>query len=477
MSERLTSVDQILGRSVWEGFNIGNHQVWGTYQFPNPDGSTQTPDAWADHWRSSRIVGIVNFDLSAYESLMPLERQTERATAEQRTLARQAADAVQIYHNNYFALPGYYQNLMRHNFHRFLQNNIEISLTLPDAAQTTGEVVNGALNTVLLDSFVKPGGWHPHWYADAIQVNGFDPADLAPYYPDQAGYEKKQVVVDTKLLASLLPDDVLAQYEDVDELLEGTHILNGGAKLHFSINSKIGGVPVKAQLNDYDIVAVYPEGANAFYPTQNFYDALIVYPTATVFVPVSTSIQRMNILTTLEQNGRFTQTDELGEEIVLNFVVWSNNAKQIYFVGNMFSLFVNIFSLASIVFALFAIFLTYSFIASSINAQKKDIGILRSLGASRKDIVGIFTLEGIFIAVLMILFGSLTCYGMFLLLDYYFIATLGTLAVNYTLVSFGLRQIILMALITVLGIAISITLPIIRIAKKQPIEVIREDSD
>jgi ABC-type antimicrobial peptide transport system permease subunit len=55
----------------------------------------------------------------------------------------------------------------------------------------------------------------------------------------------------------------------------------------------------------------------------------------------------------------------------------------------------------------------------------------------------------------------------------YFISQLGYIAENYTLVSYGIRQMLLMAVITVIAVAVSLFLPIFRVSRKQPVEVIR----
>ena len=51
-------------------------------------------------------------------------------------------------------------------------------------------------------------------------------------------------------------------------------------------------------------------------------------------------------------------------------------------------------------FALFAGLLLYNFISTSIRNKQKDIGILRSIGASSKDVFKIFFVESLMISLI-----------------------------------------------------------------------------
>jgi lipoprotein-releasing system permease protein len=134
---------------------------------------------------------------------------------------------------------------------------------------------------------------------------------------------------------------------------------------------------------------------------------------------------------------------------------------------------VDVFNILSFVFLAFAVLLIFNFTRNSINSRLKDIGILRSLGAGSGDIAKIFIIEGLLFAGVMSVMASFAAWGGFIALDKYFISQLGYIAENYTLVSFGVRQIAIMAGISVSAVAVSTFLPIFWVSRKQPVDVIR----
>ncbi|MCL2861888.1 MAG: ABC transporter ATP-binding protein/permease [Firmicutes bacterium] len=207
----------------------------------------------------------------------------------------------------------------------------------------------------------------------------------------------------------------------------------------------------------------------------HIFENLIEHSFGAILVPANTHAERMNVLQTLEQHEGILRENTEGEEVLFNFVVWTFNANTIHRIDGMFGLFTQIFALAAILFAVFSVFLLYSFIASSISSRKKDIGILRSLGASRFDTARIFINEGVLIAILSIILASILCFLGYFFLDMFFLSNLGAVAETYTLISFGIRQIFLMSAVTIAGVAAAIFLPILKIARKQPVAVIREN--
>ncbi|MDR1917625.1 MAG: FtsX-like permease family protein [Christensenellaceae bacterium] len=139
----------------------------------------------------------------------------------------------------------------------------------------------------------------------------------------------------------------------------------------------------------------------------------------------------------------------------------------------MFTFLVDIFNTVALAFLVFSVLLVFGFINSSIRAREKDIGILRSLGASHGDIAKIFIIEGVFVAALMALFGSVTCFMGYRVLDKYFISQIGYIAENYTIVAFTARQVALITIIAVATVGVALFYPIWRVSRKQPIDVIR----
>ena len=64
-------------------------------------------------------------------------------------------------------------------------------------------------------------------------------------------------------------------------------------------------------------------------------------------------------------------------------------------------------SILALIFILFTIILFYSFISNTITYSKKKIGILRSLGATNKDILKIYCLESFIVSLLSYVIGMI----------------------------------------------------------------------
>ena len=129
-----------------------------------------------------------------------------------------------------------------------------------------------------------------------------------------------------------------------------------------------------------------------------------------------------------------------------------------------------IFLWIGVFFAVFAALLLSNFISNSISYKKQEIGILRAIGSRSIDVFKIFFAESFIISLINLalsLTGTLTV----------------TLIINHTLRSrfsflitilrFGPRQVIVLLIISLAVAAIATFLPVNHIAKKKPIDAIR----
>lgn len=119
--------------------------------------------------------------------------------------------------------------------------------------------------------------------------------------------------------------------------------------------------------------------------------------------------------------------------------------------------------------AVFAGFMLMNFIATSISYKKREIGVLRAIGARGKDVFFMFFWESFVICIINFILASIGC-GV----ACYFInkSLLVNLGFNITLLTFGIRQLLLMFAVS-FGVAfISSFIPVYRIARKNPIDSI-----
>ncbi|MCL2256053.1 MAG: ABC transporter ATP-binding protein/permease [Firmicutes bacterium] len=475
-SGELNCFSQIEGRRISETFII-------------------SPQTRGETGRTKKIVGMIDFDLSPYESLMPYFVQETPATREQQQLAMRATINRDAIYNNYIVAKGFMEGFLQKVVRRY-HSGFDVSLTLPNQTETTGIVIPrvGSNNMSRLDESVF----------DLSYIADGTTSPFLGFTKDDIDHSSKQVVMSAVMLWYLLPNEFreslqgridyyMARYGNIPEMItpiiafvivplyvlpsSELGLMNGGAKLHFDVHYPYPGRIENLEINNFQIVAT-TRHTNIFI-TDYFFDRIVdnvEVRIGNIFVPTRDNAERSHVLSVLERHGRFTTLDEDGEEYVFNFVVLSGNASDIYFLDSMFSLFVGVFALSALIFAIFATILTYSFISGSINARKKDIGILRSLGAGQWDIAKIFAKEGALLAILIAVFGGLTSFALYNILLNFFIVQLGAIAETFALVSFGFRQILIMASVAIGGVAISVILPILRIARKQPVEVIREVS-
>lgn len=121
--------------------------------------------------------------------------------------------------------------------------------------------------------------------------------------------------------------------------------------------------------------------------------------------------------------------------------------------------------------AVFAALMFWNFISGSISQKKKELGIMRALGARGRDVFLIFFTESFIVAVANFLLGSLLTFGMSFVGNMVIRNTIGILL---SLLTFTPRQVLLLFLLSFAVAIIGSSLPIWRIAKKKPVEVIRE---
>lgn len=129
-----------------------------------------------------------------------------------------------------------------------------------------------------------------------------------------------------------------------------------------------------------------------------------------------------------------------------------------------------VFLYVGIGFAVFSALLLMNFISTSISYKKREIGILRAVGAKSSDVFKIFFSEALVIALINFLL-SLTAVIAAITVANTFMRSQG---INITLLTFGVRQVILMLLISIAVALIASFLPVYNIAKRKPVDAIKD---
>ncbi len=137
--------------------------------------------------------------------------------------------------------------------------------------------------------------------------------------------------------------------------------------------------------------------------------------------------------------------------------------------GDIFNTLTEVFLYVGIGFAVFAALLLMNFISTSISYKKREIGILRALGARGSDVFGIFFNESFIIAMINFVLAMTATIVTCGILNNLIITKLG---LDLVLLSVGIRQILLIFGISLLTAFLSSLLPVMKIARKKPIDAI-----
>lgn len=128
------------------------------------------------------------------------------------------------------------------------------------------------------------------------------------------------------------------------------------------------------------------------------------------------------------------------------------------------------FLIAGIVLALFAFLLMFNFISVSISTKKKEIGILRAIGARTLDVYKIFMSEAFIIAGICLVVSIIGTFALCILLNN--VLTSGTFIV-ISIFSFGPLSALCILGVALLTAIISTVIPVAIYARKPPIASIR----
>lgn len=128
-----------------------------------------------------------------------------------------------------------------------------------------------------------------------------------------------------------------------------------------------------------------------------------------------------------------------------------------------------VFLYIGIAFAVFSALLLSNFIASSVSYKKREIGILRALGARSSDVFRIFFNESIIIGIINFFLASVSTFVVVRLIN---VSLRTEVGFTVTIFNFSIRQIIILLLISVFVALFASFLPVNRIARKKPVDAI-----
>ena len=128
-----------------------------------------------------------------------------------------------------------------------------------------------------------------------------------------------------------------------------------------------------------------------------------------------------------------------------------------------------IFLYIALGFAVFASLMLMNFISTSISYKKREIGVLRALGARGSDVFGIFFNESLIIALINFVLATTATIITCMVVNSILVTKLG---VDIVLLVAGIRQVILILGVSVLAAFIGSFLPTFKVSRKRPIDAI-----
>ncbi len=139
--------------------------------------------------------------------------------------------------------------------------------------------------------------------------------------------------------------------------------------------------------------------------------------------------------------------------------------------GKMITDFTGLVLIIAIVLAIFSVFMLFNYISTSIVSKRRSIGVLRALGSNGKDVFNMFITESLVISLINGAFATLVAFlGCIFVNDY--IKNTMNMTIDFAI--FGVRQIVIIFLASIVTGIISSLLPIVRICKEKPVDLIRK---
>ncbi|MCI8445937.1 MAG: FtsX-like permease family protein, partial [Bacilli bacterium] len=123
----------------------------------------------------------------------------------------------------------------------------------------------------------------------------------------------------------------------------------------------------------------------------------------------------------------------------------------------------------SLVFLFFSVLLISNFIITNINYKKKDIGILRALGARITDIIKIFLWEGLVLAITSVLFSSVMIIFASKWLNYWSFSSNPLILDPFI---FTVNTFLFLLILVTIIVLIASIIPISKISKMKPVDAI-----
>ena len=160
-----------------------------------------------------------------------------------------------------------------------------------------------------------------------------------------------------------------------------------------------------------------------------------------------------------------------GEDVTTRYEINDAVTYELDTINSALKVLAKVFFWIGLFFAVFAALLLANFITTSIHYKRQEIGILRAIGSRSADVFRIFFSESFVIAMINFVLSAIMCAAAVFIINYVVRVKMGILV---TVLHFGIRQILLLAVLSVAIAAVASFLPVRKFASKRPIDAIRD---
>lgn len=228
-------------------------------------------------------------------------------------------------------------------------------------------------------------------------------------------------------------------------------IVGEDKKLEFK-DLKVVGIAFRPTFLDYNT------DSNKIYLTQSNIDSFKTHFNLKIQYIKGIAFDFQELSQLLKNNPSYFVKTIYSKEIYNYEASYLNSTKDIIFIF-------------SIVLLSSAIFITYYYISSIINQDKRKIGIFRSLGATSLNIVGIYLIQGLIIALLITSIAASCAFPVVHLANKAYSVEM---IEGIIMLSFSPLMIIELLFTSVITVLLAVIIPTIKLSKMKPIDVIRK---
>ncbi len=380
-----------------------------------------------------KIVGIfnTNIDMKRYEAVA--EDQSKKTSAEKLVT---------------FALTNELDNIQQYSL------------------STVAIVGKEKMNQLIANkgNFIKLNEAYIYLNNDNAEINGDKMASLKDINMKDIHWigDKKEKLADNEVIVDIINIDFFnkgkSEKETIKYLKNNTFTINyGDDKTSKEENKiKVVGYVDSSKNEKYNGVYVVPQNIYNF--NSKWKKAQGEYSFAITGMPKTSG--------DIEKLVRYCYTEQDG----MKYQMQNSVTYELDSVNEVLKVLSKVFLYVGIGFAIFAMIMLANFIATSISYKKQEIGILRAIGARSHDVFRIFFAESFVIAMINFVLACVTTGILTMIINNALRIEVGILI---SILSFGIRQVALLLLISV-GIAfLASFVPVYKIASKRPIDAIR----